>query len=256
MSLESTYLKVADHELSLGQVLAALRLRGVWDRAISDLTRREILLAYAAKQGVGAADEELQGAVDGWRRMNNLVRAEQTQAWLDNNGLTLDDLERDCEARIVEMKLMSGFDRTEIEAIYTERQTDFHAANLVMVRTADEAQANELKAKLEADPKALPALVDQYCSDEELKQQHGHIGWVRRPAMKQHLAEAVFAAQPGAVVGPFEAGTSRLVYRVEQISKPQLNDWLETEIRRGLLNQKLAESAPTLGVQESPFWRE
>ncbi len=87
-------------EVSVGDVVSYLRIEGGFSEALSNVVRRKVLLKAADDAGLSATTEELQRAADAYRAVNGLHKASDTVAWMRNNGITADVLEKHLEENI------------------------------------------------------------------------------------------------------------------------------------------------------------
>jgi len=87
-------------EVSVGEVVSYLRIEGGFSEALANVVRRKLLLRAAEEAGLSASGEELQRAADAYRALNGLHKASDTVAWMRNNGITADVLERHLEENI------------------------------------------------------------------------------------------------------------------------------------------------------------
>jgi hypothetical protein len=87
-------------EVSVGEVVSYLRIEGGFSEALSHVVRRKLLLRAADEAGISASTEELQRAADAYRAINGLHKASDTVAWMRNDGITADVLEKHLEENI------------------------------------------------------------------------------------------------------------------------------------------------------------
>ncbi len=87
-------------EVSVGDVVSYLRIEGGFSEALASVVRRKLLLRAADEAGVSATTDELQRAADAYRAINGLHKASDTVAWMRNNGITTDVLEKHLEENI------------------------------------------------------------------------------------------------------------------------------------------------------------
>ena len=87
-------------EVSVGEVVSYLRIEGGFSEALSNVVRRKLLLKAAEDAGISATTEELQRATDVYRAVNGLHKASDTVAWMRNNGITTDVLEKHLDENI------------------------------------------------------------------------------------------------------------------------------------------------------------
>lgn len=87
-------------QISVSEVVDFLRIEGGFSEALASVVRRKYLLRAADGAGIEATPEELQRAADAYRAMHGLHKAADTQAWMANNGITVDKLEKHLEENI------------------------------------------------------------------------------------------------------------------------------------------------------------
>ncbi len=77
-------------------------------------------------------------------------------------------------------------------------------ARHILFATDQRAQAEQVKARIQSGQLAFAAAARQYSTDESNKNQGGELGWFARGRMVAPFEEAVFAGQPGTIIGPVE----------------------------------------------------
>lgn len=86
--------------VSVADVVAYLRIEGGFSEALAQVVRRKTLLRAADEAGIVATAEEVQRAADAYRAIHGLHKATDTVAWMRNNGITTDTLEKHLEENI------------------------------------------------------------------------------------------------------------------------------------------------------------
>jgi hypothetical protein len=80
--------------------------------------RRKITAAEAKESGISVSDEELQRAADGFRAVNGLNKASDTELWLRANGISLEKLEEYLEVNILIEKFKFDLDKKTTKEKY------------------------------------------------------------------------------------------------------------------------------------------
>ena len=86
--------------ITVSDVVSYLRIEGGFSEALAQVVRRQLLLKAAGKAGITASPEELQRTADAYRATRGLHKAADTEAWMRNNGITLEALEKHLEENI------------------------------------------------------------------------------------------------------------------------------------------------------------
>ena len=103
--------KSADIEVCVAEVVDLLRITGGFAPALREVVQRTVTADAAKKAGIKVTSAQLQKAADAWRLANGLNKAEETEAWLAANGVSVDALEDYLETNL----LMSKF-KDKLEA--------------------------------------------------------------------------------------------------------------------------------------------
>lgn len=92
VDLDRTAFSLDGAPVTVGDVLAASWIGG-WTRPLEATVREDLAKsAIAAERGVEISADRLQAALDGWRISRDLEAVEDLDAWLEDRGLTLDDV--------------------------------------------------------------------------------------------------------------------------------------------------------------------
>ena len=207
-----------------------LRVSGAWEDAKAQLEHDDRLRTLARHEGVTVDDETLQAGMDRFREDLGLASVDATMRWLSASGLTLEDVEAEVEARIVEATLCDRLDRREVEEAFRKTRIRFDSVRLRVFVAGDAASARALKARATAqDADAL-----ELCADRRIEW-----GWYLRETLPERAAAQIFKALPGALVGPIEIGEGRhAVYCVEAFRAAVLDADVEDRVRRELVAEK------------------
>lgn len=138
---------VNGRDVSLNEILYGLKI----SNSLSDLTdalREIVMLDAIRREGITASDDELQSAADELRADMGLYSAAQTEAWLREVGMTVDDFEEYLRRRVSTQKLKTTISEGKIEAFFKAHRPQFDSARLSQVVVDDEAKAREIKGLL------------------------------------------------------------------------------------------------------------
>ncbi len=141
-------------------------------------------------------------------------------------------------------------DEAELQALYRERQREFtepERRRVVQLLAPDRATAEEVRRRL--DEGASPEEVATALADRGVKLVD--LGPVTRTALPSALAEAVFTAEAGAVVGPIQSPFGWHVARVVAVMPARTAAFEDkrAELERELKAQKAAERLPRLATE-------
>ncbi len=116
-------------------------------------------------------------------------------------------------------------------------------------KAAARKQAEEILAKAKASPAKFGDLAREFSKDPGSAQQGGELGSFARGSMVKAFEDAVFAANPGDIVGPVQTEFGFHVIKVNGIKAAQVQPFenvkaqIEADLKRQLVGQKFAASA-------------
>ena len=224
---------VNDEHVHLSDLLRALQ-------AADDLSllhrcaRQRLILQLALRKGLSVGPEDLQAEVDAWRYQNRLERVEDTDAWLAQRGLTLDDVARQVECRLLEASLAQKATEGRIEPYFMQHTLDFDEAEVCWIHVADEGMAEELRMQITEEGVAFHNLARRHSQDEATRPAGGYLGRLRRPHLPKGIAPLVFATAPGELTGPLKVEKGYALYLVQHIYPATLTGAVQQEIRNRL----------------------
>jgi parvulin-like peptidyl-prolyl isomerase len=229
----STILKVNDETISSEQFIKILKLTNELPELLENLIKDKVTVHEAKKRGITVSTEEVQKAVDEYRRYAGLHRAKDTQEWLDEQGLNLDEFEDFMSERLYKRKMTASITTDDaIEEYFKLNSPRFEKVDIKQIIVESEAQAKEIMAMIADNPNDF----DKYCSEHSLDDETSASGGletgVRRGKLPDEVDAKVFNAKVGDVIGPFQFGGENLwqVVMVAAVHPPKKDDDTENEI--------------------------
>lgn len=211
------------------------------------LLRRYAIEKMACERNIEVTDDELQENFDYFRKQNGLFMAAETEKWLRENGLTLDDIECELILQLLERKLMEAYTQKTVEQFFIENKTDMDAVELYTLTVADKEAAMELLAQAEEDEVEFIVLADKYSADENARR-GGYAGLFKRHELRSDMSAAAFGAKPGEIAGPFQTGDSFVLLKIRAVCPATLDSRTESEIRRSILKIDLAQEMQKIKI--------
>jgi parvulin-like peptidyl-prolyl isomerase len=146
---------------------------------IEEIVTRKIIASAAAEAGIKVETEELQKAADNIRLMGKLKSADDTWAWLQKHGLSLDDFEELIYNNVISGKLAQHLFADKVEPFFVEHQLDYAGVVMYEVVLDDEDLAMELFYGIQEGEMSFYEVAHQYIQDTELRRKGGYRGIVR-----------------------------------------------------------------------------
>jgi parvulin-like peptidyl-prolyl isomerase len=208
---------------------------------IEEIVTRKIIADAAANVGIKAETEELQKAADNTRLLGKLKTADDTWAWLQKHGLSLDDFEEVIYNNVISGKLAQHLFADKVKPFFVEHQLDYAGVVMYEVVLDDEDLAIELFYGIQEGEMSFYEVAHQYIQDTELRRKGGYRGIVRRKELKPEISAAVFAAKPPQVLKPIVTSSGVNLILVEEIIQPELDDKLSSQIMFNLFDEWLQQ---------------
>lgn len=241
MSLSSLPAAVlGDLTLTLSDWLRCLHQRAQLLPLLREGAVEQFLLHQARQVGLSVSVEELQAAVDAFRRRHGLTSAEQTHAWLSARRLSVNDFEDTLERDLLIEKLKNHLTRDRSAGHFEAHQADYARARLRLILVGREDLARELSHQIRDEGSDFAGLARAH-SLHPSREAGGQVGTFFRRQMAPALAEAVFAARAGDVVGPLASAQGFQLVLVEELLPAQLNPELASLIRQELFDAWVRE---------------
>jgi peptidyl-prolyl cis-trans isomerase C len=221
---------VGDCTLTSHELMASLHRQGQLLPIIHRALAEKFALAAAGDAGVIVSDAELQGAADDFRRRYGLNSADATRAWLDREALTLVHLEDSLENGLLIEKFKDHLFAQHGDRKFKTDPDRYARVRLRQIVAPSEGVARELLLQLQDG--AEFADLAQRNSRAGSRDQGGDLGIVCKADLSAAIAEPVFLALEGAVVGPLLAQSGYHLYRIEQRHPAELDGPTTDLIRR------------------------
>ncbi|QDU47494.1 Foldase protein PrsA precursor [Symmachiella dynata] len=229
-------------------IIARLKLSGAWFAAAAELEFEGLISKVAADEGVAVSDDELQSEFDAFRADLDLFKAEETNAWLADSGITVEQVEAMLESNILQAKLADKLiDDAQIDAHYNQNPAAFDYAEISQLVVDNSGAAGELALSIREEGEDFAALAAEHSLDDSTSSDGGYLGLISREeagGLPGDIADRIFAASESEVIGPFEVpGGGHLIIRVEEVGKHELDDDLRAVLRGQLFDAHMAQLA-------------
>lgn len=238
--------------------------RAAFEReALGRLIQHDVVVEAARRQGVtvdGATVDKLQDQLSAqFTSQGSSLAAEAAKAGIAPKDLrqTLTDAAlRDALAD----KLTASIDvpQSALEQAYRANIAQFDQVDSAHILVPSKALAQQVLAKVKADPKQFAALAAQYSTDTSTKDKGGELGFQGRGALEKPFETAIFSNPPGSYV----LAQTRYGFHVIHVIARNTTSLAQATptLRRNLLSQQrtealaayLAKVSKDLGVHVNP----
>jgi putative peptide maturation system protein len=249
---EQTLLRVNRTFLKVDEAVACVDF--IWDQApvIKRLVNRCLVQEELEKSGIALSAEELQEAMDAFRRTRRLYKAEDTVRWLERHGTTQEKLEGLVAGEAVVGKLRDQLTAGKVEAYFQQHQARFESAWVAQMSYLDRETAQQSSAQIQAGQLDFYAAAQQRFlagtspgagSAQQL------FSVVRRGELEEEAAAAIFSARAGDMIGPIQMGEGFSLVRLLAAEKPRLDAAVREAIKKILFDNWLEERRQAANVE-------
>lgn len=240
---ESDLLRVNNTVLTVADAIANLDF--IWDEIplVNRLIDVCIIREFIERNSIDISDEDLQRAMDDFRKAHKLYKAEDTYRWMERRGITHEKLERLIADSATVTKLREQIAAGGVGDYFEKHREDFDTSRIARFDVGNQEIAQQIWEKIRSGATDFYEAMQSHFLAEERAQpaSFGMFSVVRRGQISPSLQEAIFAAAPGEVIEPVLAAESWAIIRVLSFAPARLDEPARTAIKTILFEQWLAE---------------
>lgn len=202
---------------------------------IAALAEREALtMALADRLKLTVTDDELQAAGNAFRLKHQLVGAQETFAWLQQQRITAEEWTAGIRIKLLERKLKDLLFAGQVDSQYLNNRKDFKRVALSQILVRDLTTGLKLVQALQEENASFCALAVEYGVGKQAREQGGFLGVHFLPKLLPEIVQAISSARAGEVVGPIQTKFGYHILRVEKWYPLQLDESVRVEVVEAL----------------------
>ncbi|MBU7586525.1 MAG: peptidylprolyl isomerase [Nostoc sp. TH1S01] len=231
--------------ISPEDILYQLKLSCQLPDIIAAIASRKIITDAADKANIKIQTGELQQTADKMRLAKKLVKAKDTEEWLEKHYLSLNEFKELVQVSLLSAKLAHHLFSEQVESFFSAHQLDYAKSITYEVVLDDEELAWKLFDAVQNNEISFQDIAQQYIQEPELRRVNGYCGIRYRSDFMLEIATCVFTAHPPQMLKPILTHKGVHLIWVEEILQPNLDEELRCKILRDLfaiwLQQQLEE---------------
>lgn len=227
--------RIDDETISAEGLVKWLKLSGSFDGLIEDVISDKLTVHAAKRGGISVAIEEIQERFDQIRRVEGLHRAKDTQEFLHNLGVSLDDFEAYISDTLYKEKMLDQIQSKEaVQEYFSLNSPKFESIEISHIVVDSENKAREILSLAEEEPEMFAELARLHSLDEVTRDKAGMVGKVLRGELQDEIEAKVFNASAGELLGPFQTPDELFyeIFKIEARYPAVLDSDTEKEVRR------------------------
>lgn len=227
--------------LSLGDFLHAMKRSRRLRPMLLDAFVEAYLISRARRMNIGVSETELQQAADQFRMRNGMTSAEQTREWFQREAISDADFAAGLERDLIVEKLRRRITDPLVDQAFQANIQRFAKVRFRRALVGSEGEARDAMDAIASGRSSFEEQARLRSLDLATKNSGGDGGVVRRVDLNEQLANIIFQAQIGQLLGPIQAGQGYLVLRVEEFLPAEIDDGIRNGIRKELFDNWLRQ---------------
>lgn len=184
--------------------------------------------------GIEISDAEWQQAGDAFRLKHKLWGVKETNNWLEQQRISLEDWSEGIKIQLLTQKLKEHLFGANVDNHYISNRDRYQRIALSQILVLDRPTADEIMRSLSAEPTSFCALALQHSQGKQSHTNGGFLGVLYLSQLAPEIANAVAEAPSGIVVEPIQTAVGYHILRVEQRFPPSMNESVRNEILNNL----------------------
>jgi len=242
----ATMVSVGDVNISSTEFYKELEKNPDSKNVLRRLIDNQVILNQSKAQNVEVTDKEVEDELASFTKERFEGDNKKLEEALKSYNVTKDELKQDIKITLIARKMAAqGVTITDQEKKdYFEKNKETLGtpeqvrAKHILVK--EEAQANDILAKVKANPADFEKLAKEFSQDPSNKDKGGDLDFFGKGAMVPEFEKAAFGAQKGEIVGPVKTDFGYHIIQVTDKKEaviPKYED-VEAKINKTLLEQK------------------
>lgn len=205
---------------------------------IADITTQveteSLSLQLCEQFGITVSDEEWQAAGDAFRLEHKLLGISETQAWLQQQRISVEDWSQGIKTALLVQKLKEQLFGLAVDGHYMTNREDYRRVALSQILVLDLTEALKIARSLRDNQASFCALALVHSKGKQSQENGGFVGIRFISELAPEIAQAVTNAKEGEILGPIHTSLGYHVLRIEKWFPTELNQAVREQILNSL----------------------
>jgi parvulin-like peptidyl-prolyl isomerase len=221
------------------EIVSFLKANCEFKQVCEKILYQKIIEQAAQVRGLIVTPEEIEQECDRLRREKKLEKASDTLAWLSEQMIGVEDLEKGISDRILADKLANTLFAKEIDKVFGENRINFEQVLLYQIVLPYDRLAQELFYQIEEEEISFYEAAHLYDIDEKRREVCGFEGKLYRWNLPPDLASVIFSLAPGEIARPLKTEQGYHLLMAEEFFLAELTPEVSQKILEQMFNQWL-----------------
>jgi parvulin-like peptidyl-prolyl isomerase len=210
---------------------------------LAALTEEDLSIANLCEQlEIAVSDAEVQAAGDAFRLVYQLLGIAETEAWLAQQRITIENWTQGIKHEIQAQKLKEHLFGAEVDGHYISHRNQFRRVALSQILVLDRGDGLKILQELRDENRSFCTLALNYSKGRQSQENGGFVGIRFMTELMPEIEEAIANAKEGETVGPIQTKLGYHILRVEKWFPADLTESVRARILESLFQSWLRES--------------
>lgn len=225
MEMHDILTTVSGTPITVKDVATYLKSNGTFRNAIYSLIEIRVIALKCQEYKVKISDHEFYEHAETKRRLLGLPSAADINRYCKWHGIVMEQWNDTVRQEILRRKLKEKvIKKAEIESYFALHESEFSSAYLSRIVLGGRIEAAAVKDRILEGTEDFAILARRVSVERNTRIAGGYLGLMKRGSLPPTVGQAVFAAKPGQIIGPFEQSEYWVIYRIEDIQPAKLDD--------------------------------
>jgi hypothetical protein len=226
--------------VTVQDVAVHLKVNGTFRNAIYQVIEAKVVALKCQEFNVRISDNEFHDYADTKRRLLSLSNPIDMNRYCKWHGIVMDQWNDMVRQEILRKKLKERIvTDAEITAFFDNHKDEFKTAYLLRIVCTDHAEAQQVRDQVVNQGEDFSIVARRVSIEKSTRLAGGYLGCIKYGTLPKPIDQAIFSGQPGHVLGPFEQSGYWVLYKIEEVSTPVLDETLKKNISDHLFTQWL-----------------
>lgn len=231
MELQDVLTTVNGAPITVDDVTAYLKVNGTFRNAIYQLIEARVIAAKGEEFNIQIGDREFYQHADAKRRLLGLLNAIDMNRYCKWHGILMDQWNEAVRLELLRKRLKETIiTDADITEFFAEHKNDFVIVYVSRIVCAQQMEVHQAKEQIVAHRKDFAAVARRISLEKNTRIAGGYLGGIKPGTLPKLIEQEIFSAQPDSILGPYEQSGYWVLYRVEEITTPTLNETLKQQI--------------------------
>jgi parvulin-like peptidyl-prolyl isomerase len=217
-------------ELEDAEILQYLRHSYKFAEIYNLAAETALVVKLCEQLGIQVTDQEWQAAGDTFRLEHKLLGIQETQDWLQQQRISVEDWSEGIKLQLLKQKLIEHLFGANVDMHYISNRDQYRRVALSQILVLDREQALAIMRSLKEDHASFCALALEHSQGKQSHFNGGFVGVRYLSEFMPEIIEAISDVPVGEIIGPIQTKLGYHIVRVEKWFPTQMNESVREQI--------------------------